>query len=252
MQQQTSIAGIPEEELEEHIVELLNRLKVIFISIALTALFISLMPAKFLEGEFVFEEYTPAIGIILGELLKWATSLAEGQSSFTLTLGAPYSIIIVCIELAIIIAIILNIPIISYEIYVYVRPALYDEEADFAKKLAIAFGILFGMGVFAGFLLVPFMIQTLFSLTSIVDYGKIENFVPLETFVHFIFFSLIGTGLLFTFPLWLIFASIAGLITSDELMERRKQIFIALLAVTAIITPDPTPISMILLSGPLI
>ncbi|MHA2239816.1 MAG: twin-arginine translocase subunit TatC, partial [Candidatus Hodarchaeales archaeon] len=133
-----------------------------------------------------------------------------------------------------------------------IRPALYDEEADFALKLALSFGVLFLFGAIAGALLVPIMVDTLFGLTTIVDYGRIVNFVPLESFVDFIFFSIIGTGVLFTFPIWLVFGALAGAFSSEGLMNRRREILIALIALTAVITPDPTPISMILLSIPLI
>ena len=250
---QNLIAGMPKEELQAHLFELLKRLRVIFISLSITCISVVLIPAKVLEGQIVFDDYTPAITVILKEFLLWATILAENQGgSFQFTLGSPYSVIVVCIELALIIAILLNIPLISYEIYVYVRPALYEEEADLAKKLSISFGILFSLGVVAGLLLVPIMVQTLFGLTTVVDYGRIVNFVPLESFVEFIFFSLIGTGILFTYPIWIVFGAMSGLVTSENLMERRREVLLALIAITAVITPDPTPISMILLSMPLI
>jgi Tat protein translocase TatC len=247
------IAGMPKEELELHIKELLNRIKVIFISLGITTLLVIFIPAAVLEGNWSFQEYDPAITLILRELLVWATSLAEAQGgSFQFTLGAPYSVIVVCVELAILIAILLNIPVISYEIYVYIRPALYDEEAHFARQLSISFGVLFSFGALAGALLVPVMVQTLFGLTTIIEYGRIVNFVPLESFIEFIFFSLVGTGLLFTFPIWIVFGALAGVFSSETLIQRRREVLIALIALTAVITPDPTPLSMILLSLPLI
>ncbi|MHA2297781.1 MAG: twin-arginine translocase subunit TatC [Candidatus Hodarchaeales archaeon] len=253
-QQQDLIAGMPKDEVETHISELIKRIRVIFISISLTSLFVGLIPIKFIEGKIIFDDYSPAIFFVLEELLKWATALAESQGggNFTFTLGAPYTIIVVSIELAVLLGIILNIPLISYEIYAYIRPALYDEEADFAIKLSLSFGLLFSLGIFIGWLLVPIMVQSLFSLTTVLDYGRIVNFVPLESFVSFIFFALLGTGVLFTFPLWLISASMVGLITSEDLIVRRKEIVIGLLALTAVVTPDPTPLSMIFLSLPLI
>lgn len=250
---QALIVGIPKEELEFHLKELLQRLKVIFISLCLTILIVIFIPAAVLEGNWTFKEYDPAITLILKELLIWATSLAETQGgSFQFTLGAPYTVIVVCVELALIIAILLNIPIISYEIYVYLRPALYEEEAHFARQLSIAFGVLFSLGALAGALLVPIMVQALFGLTTIVDYGRIINFVPLESFVEFIFFSVIGIGLLFTFPIWIVFGALAGVFTSESLIRRRREVLIALIALTAVITPDPTPVSMILLIFPLV
>jgi Tat protein translocase TatC len=244
---------IPKEELVVHFGELLVRLKIIFLSLFITTIVVILLPAKFLEGNFTFDEYSPMITVVLKNILLFATSLAEEQGgSFSFTLGAPYSVVVVCLELALIIAVILNIPVISYEIYAYIRPGLYDEEADFAQKLALSFGVLFLFGATAGALLIPIMVDTLFGLTTIVDYGRIVNFVPLESFVDFLFFSLIGTGILFTFPMWLVFGALAGVFTSEGLMDRRREIVIGLITLTAVITPDPTPISMILLAIPLL
>ena len=63
-------------------------------------------------------------------------------------------------------------------------------------------------------------------------------------------FGILGSGVFYTFPLviWMLVG--AGLIGVDTLKENRKQLFLGLIIVTAVLTPDPTPFSMLLMSIP--
>jgi sec-independent protein translocase protein TatC len=63
-------------------------------------------------------------------------------------------------------------------------------------------------------------------------------------------FGVLGSGVFYTFPLviWMLVG--AGLISVDTLKENRKQLFLGLIIVTAVLTPDPTPFSMLLMSIP--
>jgi sec-independent protein translocase protein TatC len=63
-------------------------------------------------------------------------------------------------------------------------------------------------------------------------------------------FGLLGSGIFYTFPVIIYFLVAADLIMVQTLKDNRKQLFLALLIITAIFTPDPTPFSMLLMSIP--
>jgi sec-independent protein translocase protein TatC len=62
--------------------------------------------------------------------------------------------------------------------------------------------------------------------------------------------GLIGSGLFYTFPLVVYMLVKVDLIEVDTLKNNRKQVFVIMAVLTAILTPDPTPFSMLLMSIP--
>jgi sec-independent protein translocase protein TatC len=59
-----------------------------------------------------------------------------------------------------------------------------------------------------------------------------------------------GSGLFYTFPLVLYLLVNLDLLIIEDLKSMRRHIFVALSIITAIITPDPTPVSMLLMTIP--
>ncbi len=64
-----------------------------------------------------------------------------------------------------------------------------------------------------------------------------------------VYLGLIGSGIFYTFPLILYVLVRADLMELDTLKKNRKQVFILMLIITAIL-PDPTPITMFLMTIP--
>ncbi len=62
--------------------------------------------------------------------------------------------------------------------------------------------------------------------------------------------GLVGSGLFYTFPIVVYMLVKADLIDVETLKSNRKQVFVVLAVFTAILTPDPTPFSMLLMSIP--
>jgi len=88
-----------------------------------------------------------------------------------------------------------------------------------------------------------------------VLYGFVfqSNIVPLfavKDFFNMVAFGILGSGIFYTFPLIIWMLVSADLIGVQTLKENRKQLFIGLIIVTAVLTPDPTPFSMLLMSIP--
>jgi sec-independent protein translocase protein TatC len=71
-----------------------------------------------------------------------------------------------------------------------------------------------------------------------------------KDFFNLIAFGTFGSGLFYTFPLILYLLVNLDLINIEDLKSMRRHIFVALSIITAIITPDPTPVSMILMTVP--
>jgi sec-independent protein translocase protein TatC len=61
--------------------------------------------------------------------------------------------------------------------------------------------------------------------------------------------GLVGSGIFYTFPLILYTLVRADLMELDTLKKNRKQVFVVMLVITAIL-PDPTPVTMFLMTIP--
>jgi sec-independent protein translocase protein TatC len=110
------------------------------------------------------------------------------------------------------------------------------------------FVVLFLIGVaYAYFVLVP---ATFTVLYKFVYQTRVMPFYSVKDFFELIAFGLFGSGLFYTFPLVLYLLVSIDLMTVDDLKSMRRHIFVALSAITAIITPDPTPVSMLLMTIP--
>lgn len=238
--------------LTDHSEELFRRLRLVAFSIAVTSLIVALFPQSYLKGDFSMNDYEPAIYLELKWIIDWSTSQIPDRYDVRIVLGSPITVLVAYFELALIIGIILNIPFISYQMYEFLRPALYDEEAVLARRISLAFGLLFFFGATMGFLLIPPMMRALVGISGTLDVDRLLIWFSLDELITYIFFSVLVAGIVHTYPVFLILLVLNGVLTSEDLRTRRREVFAGLLCLTAVITPDPTPFSMIVLSIPLV
>ena len=108
--------------------------------------------------------------------------------------------------------------------------------------------ILFTSGVaFAWIILLP---TTFTVLYRFVYQSRVLPFFSIRDFYSMVAFGLLGSGIFYMFPLVIYALVLADLIQLQTLRSNRKQLFVALIIITAIFTPDPTPFSMLLMSIP--
>lgn len=84
-----------------------------------------------------------------------------------------------------------------------------------------------------------------------LDAGVYANY-SLYQFVLFIFITTVIFSIMFELPLVVIWLVVNNLVEPETLKEKRKYVFVGILILTALVTADPTPTSMLLLSVPMI
>ncbi len=96
-----------------------------------------------------------------------------------------------------------------------------------------------------------FLLPTTFTvLYNFVFQSRVLPFFSIKDFYSMVTFGLLGSGIFYTFPIVIYMLVVADLIQVQTLKDNRKQLFVALIIITAIFTPDPTPFSMLLMSVP--
>ena len=108
--------------------------------------------------------------------------------------------------------------------------------------------LLFVLGVaYAFYIRVP---ATFTILYRFVDQARVMPFYAVKDFFEVITFGLFGTGIFYTFPLFIYIFVRIDLIRVEDLRNVRKELFVGLTVLTALLTPDPTPVSMLLMTIP--
>ena len=143
---------------------------------------------------------------------------------------------------------IVSFPYLVFELWKFISPALYKNE-----KLAItgAFGfagVLFYIGVLVGYFLVLPVCLQFFADYSVSD--SIENKISLTSYISLFMSMVLMIGVVFEFPTVVMVLSKLGLITKKTLRKYRRHAIVAVLIVSAIITPAD-PGSMLILAAPL-
>jgi len=143
---------------------------------------------------------------------------------------------------------ILAFPYILWEIWRFVRPALYDKEQKYSKGAVFVSSFLFLSGVlFSYFLIVPLTVNFLGNY-QVSD--QVVNQVSLNSYINTVVSVTFAVGVVFELPILVYFLTKIGILTPDFLTKNRKYMFVVLLILAAIITP-PDMFSQIMVVIPL-
>ena len=233
-----------EQSIWDHLEELAQRLRRALFAIVVATLLIVILPSD-LGGilRLDFSNYRPLLSAVI-EYIQVSLLPKSAQLLAVNWLDVFY----IYILMAIVLGMIVTMPYTAYELFKFIAPALYPHERRSMSKFVFVATILFSIGaLYAWFALLPTTFKVLYG------FAFQSNILPLfsvKDFFNMVAFGILGSGIFYTFPLVIWMLVRAGLIGVDTLKENRKQLFLVLLVVTAVLTPDPTPFSMLLMTIP--
>jgi sec-independent protein translocase protein TatC len=139
-------------------------------------------------------------------------------------------------------------PYVIWEIWRFIRPALYENERSHSRGAVIVMSILFILGIlFSYYLIVPLTLN--FFGTYQVS-SSVNNQIALTSYISTVVSVTFSLGVVFELPVFIYFLAKVGIITDTFLRKNRKYMLVILLTISAIITP-PDIISQILVCIPL-
>lgn len=150
---------------------------------------------------------------------------------------------------SIVAGIIIASPVIFYEFWKFIKPALYDNEKQYAGGAVFYTSVLFILGVLFGYyLIVPLSIHFLgtYHVSS-----EVENMINLKSYIGSVTSISLAAGVVFLIPIFSYFLSKVGLITPEFMKTYRKHSYVVMLLLAAIITP-PDIFSQIMVCFPLV
>jgi len=229
----------------DHINELRVRFKLVFYSVIVATIFFMVFPANasFIRDPLAF--YDPAVALVLkqvvNDVLPPEIQLIAGE--FT----APLEIYLIA---SVILGVGVSTPIIAYEVYRYIDPALYPHERSAVYPFVTSFTMLFMMGAVFGYkILAPFM------LWAMIPFFRIANATPIIYVIDFynlVFVTTAVTGFSFTLPVFFVLLVKFGVLKTSYVTDRRRYIYAAMYVITAVITPDGGPLADLALFVPMV
>ena len=144
--------------------------------------------------------------------------------------------------------VVLAFPLIVWEIWKFIAPALYEKERQAVRKAFFLSSGLFYVGVAVGYFVVLPVCLMFFVNFSISD--AIVNTISLSSYMSLFTSMVFLIGLLFEFPAVVLVLSSLGILNRSMLRKGRKFAFVVVLILAALITPSD-PFSMFVLAVPL-
>jgi len=225
-----------EMTLIEHIMELRDRLKVIGLSYVVALIFWLAFPSNLsLTGVsgFLTGEYKPVISVVLEETVNLTGGL------FRIIPGRLVSPLEIYFIASALVAFITVIPIIGYEVYAYVNPALYPHERRLIWPFLAAFTGLFTVGaIFSYIVVVPLTIRFMAIFSDIIGIPPELRLIDAGDYYVFVFSTVGAMGLLFTAPSIFLLLVRLGIVSSNILSRNRVYFYGILYIIIAFITPD--------------
>ena len=142
----------------------------------------------------------------------------------------------------------LAMPVILYEIYMYIDPALHPNERRFALTAGpFVLGLFISGMLFCYFFILPNAIKFLINFASDV----FDNQLRASEYLSFVTTFILGMGLVFEMPV-LIWALVRiGVVSRKWLAARRRYVFLIVFIVAAVVTPTPDPFNQSLVAIPM-
>ncbi len=196
--------------------------------------------------------------VLVGTIISfiYIDNIMEILVAPTLKIGAQFTLQVLKVQgmfmvkwgLAFVGGFILGLPIITYQLWRFIAPGLYGTEVKYILPIIIFTYVAFLFGIlFAYFILIPFSLKFFTSM----GYGDIQNNISINYYFSFITWLMLGAGIIFEMPIVSLILSSVGLVTPKFLRKYRRHAIVAIMILSAFITP-PDPISMLIMTFPLI
>lgn len=152
----------------------------------------------------------------------------------------------VLMKIALFGGLVLASPVVLYQIWAFVNPALTSRERRWVVPIVASCVGLFLSGVAFGYWIMPRGLRFLLGI-----FPDIRTNLRLNDYFSFATRFMLAFGASFLYPVFLFAAAAAGVIRSEQLARGRRWAVLIIVTVAAIITPTGDALTLTLLSVPL-
>lgn len=167
--------------------------------------------------------------------------LPPGSSMIATEVASPF---FAPIKLAFVVALVLAMPWVLYQVWAFVAPGLYHSEQRFVMPLLVSSTLLFYAGIaFAYFGVLPLVFKFLVGMAP----EGVTVMTDINHYLSFVLGMFVVFGVAFETPVAIVLLVKAGFVTPAKLASIREYVFLGAFIVGAILTP-PDVLSQTLLA----
>ncbi len=153
------------------------------------------------------------------------------------------------ITVSLLVAAIVAFPYILFELWRFVRPALYENESKNVGRIFFFSSFLFYLGATVSYLII-FPLTVRFLGTYQVS-ELIPNQISVQSYFNALMILVLCLGLTFEMPILSYFLSKAGIVSRSMLASGRRYALVIILILAAVITPTTDPFTLMVVAIPL-
>jgi sec-independent protein translocase protein TatC len=179
------------------------------------------------------------------------TALTEAHLSAELVYTHPAGYLNTYITLGVYIGIVLASPVVLYQIWLFVAPALYKHERSAVTGFIFSTVFLFLAGIaFGYFVTLPYILRFLVSFQGPIS--SIKPMITVNEYFDLVLLILLGLGLVFELPILIFFLSLFGIVTPKFLLKNFRYAILIIAIIAAIVTPTPDAMTMLIFMAPMV
>lgn len=205
-----------------HLAELRNRLVWVFSSVALASI----------AGWVTFDR---VVDLLLAPACPWLDPCR-------LIVQSPVEAFTIRIRVAVTIGFVIAFPIVLFHVWRFVAPGLHKHERKWSIPFIGAGMLLFCGGITFAYVTLPQALE--FLIGPAITGSSVDVLLRVKEYVSFILLYLLAFGLTFQFPILLLFATLARIVTSKQLAKARRWVFMGIAVVVAFATPSVDFVTM--------
>lgn len=143
---------------------------------------------------------------------------------------------------------ILALPVILWQVWRFIVPALHSREKKYAIPFIASSIILFAAGGWLAYITLDKGLEFLVSWSG----SDVQQAFQITKYVSLVALMIAAFGVGFEFPVLLVFLQLAGVVRPRQLVEGWRIAIVSIVVLAAVITPSGDPITLIALTVPLV
>lgn len=180
-------------------------------------------------------------------LAALAESLVPAGVSLVVT--TPLAAFVAQVKVALLLAFIATLPIGIIRLVRYFGPAMYARERRVVRLLALPATVLFALGAwFAYVFVIPPTFSILYGYAGTIG---ATSYFALDALVALAVSLMAACGIMFTLPVAMVALARAGVVSGAFWRQQWRGALVTFLIVSAILTPDGSGVTMVLLAAPM-
>lgn len=171
--------------------------------------------------------------------------LPPGQNLAYTTLTEPF---LLYVRVALLFGIVLASPILIWQLWLFIAPALYRKEKRYAVPFIVSSVVLFAAGCAFGYAQAfPVVVRFLVGMGN-----EFQAVITINQYLGTASKIILGLGLCFQLPILVFFLARMGVVTERFLLAKFKYAVLVIFVIAAIITPTPDIATQLLFAVPMV